>query len=92
MTSGLKPSWQGLKGAQDFNNPVEEVVGTIVNWRLEPNHFGDNQVIFTLANCQILKTDIPFPYPDWGNVDQVFGIRTFRLGYVRSLGGCGIRG
>ena len=65
MTSGLKPSWQGLKGAQDFNNPVEEVVGTIVNWRLEPNHFGDNQVIFTFANCQILKTDTPFPYPDW---------------------------
>ena len=65
MTSALKPSWQGLKGAQDFNNPVEEVVGTIVNWRLEPNHFGDNQVIFTFANCQILKADTPFPYPDW---------------------------
>lgn len=65
MTTGLKPSWQGLKTSQNFNNPVEEVVGQIVDWRIELDNFQNNQVILKFAQCQILKMDAPYPYPDW---------------------------
>lgn len=65
MTTGLKPSWQGLKAPMQFNNPVEEVVGQFVDWRLEPDAFMNNQIIFRLSSCQIINSDVPYPYPDW---------------------------
>ena len=65
MTTGLKPSWKNLKTGVNYNDPVEEVVGQFLDWRLEPNSFGDNQIIFRLSGCQILASDQPFPYADW---------------------------
>ena len=63
---GLKPSWQGLKAPlANFNNPVEEMVGQFVEWKLELDNFNNNQVVFKFSQCQILKSDTPYPYPEW---------------------------
>jgi len=66
MTTGLKPSWQGLKAPlASSTNPVEEVVGQFVDWRLELDSFNNNQIVFRFGQCQVLTSDVPFPYPDW---------------------------
>jgi len=62
-TDGMKPSWKGLKGAGG-NTPVAEVVGLCSNWGIAPNQFGDNMITLNLSQCQILKSDSPFPYSE----------------------------
>mgnify|MGYP005829468061 CR=1 FL=1 len=60
----MKPSWKNLRGTGGAT-PVAEVVGLCDSWGLAPNQFGDNQITLSLSQCQILKSDSPFPYTDW---------------------------
>ncbi len=67
MVTGLKPSWQNLKGSGFASkNPVEEMVGQLVSWQLVANNFGGNNIEFNFTQCQILKSyGVPYPYAEW---------------------------
>jgi hypothetical protein len=65
MVSGLKPTWQNMKGGGGAKTPVEEIVGQCYDWRLEANRWGSNDVTLMFNQCQILKSDTPFPYAEW---------------------------
>lgn len=63
MQQQLKPSWKGLKGGG--GTPVAEVVGLCTGWSTDVNPFGGTNVLMRLANCQVIKSDSPYPYSDW---------------------------
>ena len=61
----LKPSWQNLKGGGAARTPVEEIVGQCYDWKVEPTQWGSNNIVLSFNQCQILKSDTPFPYAEW---------------------------
>tara|TARA_Y100000310_G_scaffold193641_1_gene193601 strand:+ start:8073 stop:8834 length:762 start_codon:yes stop_codon:yes gene_type:complete len=64
IPDGLKPGWKNMKGGGS-KTPVAEAVGLFSGWKTEVSNFGGNNVVLSFTNCQMLKLDAPYPYPDW---------------------------
>ena len=58
----LKPSWRGLK--RGGGSPLEEFVGSLNAWSVEPSTFGGTNCNFDFVALQVWKSDQPFPYAE----------------------------